>query len=172
MVDEIALTEFLIQNLRGAGFVTIQTQTEPDLTAEGKALFGKVVKLARVNGVINWQYQKAVNRQREREGKTPDFKALERKWGKRLNGLPFVVHYAAPRRKGDAFEPRMYLEMKVEKSLGHEYYDEQGHWLPKDKVAEYLRPNGKSRQEVDKEIVLRDYNVQNITGMKINGVEV
>jgi hypothetical protein len=172
MVDEVALVEFLIQNLRGAGFVTIQTQTTPPLTAEGKAALGEVKKVARVNGVINWQYQKAVNRQRSREGKTADFVAMQRKWGERLNGLPFVVHYKAPKSRNDPFEPRLNLEMKVERSLGHEYLDAEGNTIPREQVEQFLPAKGESRQDVDKEIILRDYLVQNITGMKINGIEV
>lgn len=172
MVSEAEFVQFVLGNIRGAGFVTIQTQTAPALSKEGKAVLGQVTKTARVNGVINWQYAKSVNRQRKREGKTVYFEAHARKWGTRLKGLPFVVHVTKPRRKADKPEHRLYLEMKVEKSLGHEYSDASGNPLDAETVKPFLRNNGKSRQGVDKEIILRDYHVQNITGMKINGIEV
>jgi hypothetical protein len=166
MVDEIELVRFVMQNLRGAGFVTIQTLTEVKLNAEGRAILGEVYKRARVNGVVNFRYQNSVNRQRTREALVADFVAAERRWGSHVVGTPFIVHITKDGQR------KMYLEMKVERSLGYEYLDAQGNEISKEQVNLYLPKKNDSRQGVEKEVILRDYDVQNLTGVRINGVEV
>ena len=172
-MNEPEFVGFVLKNLRGAGFVTIQAKTEPTLTAEGKAVLGVVTKTARVNGTINWIYAKSVNRQRTREGKPANFEAYPRRWGYRLKGMPFIVHVTKPSRKGEKGEHRLYLEMKVERSLGHEYWDAKGKPLAAEIVEPLLQDKkGAPRQWLKKEIIPRDYQVQNITGMRINKQEI
>lgn len=165
-VDEVEFIRFVMQNLRGAGFVTIQTLTEVKLEASGRAILGQVFKRARVNGVVNFRYANSVNRQRIREALAANFIAAGRKWGTHVVGTPFIVHVTK------AGEWKLYLEVKVERSLGYEYLDAQGNEIPKEQVHFYLPQKSESRQGVEKEVILRDYDVQNITGMRINGVEV
>jgi hypothetical protein len=186
-ITRTELREQLMER-RGASMVSIVSETEPKMYAKRKpsqlssdALAGvtdipnpyrgKVHKISHVNGVINWRYANAVNNQRAREGQPTDeegnvehFEALPRKWGQRLQRddgtvTPLVEH------KG-----RHYLELKVERSLGHEYRDESGEVVPQDDIAPWLYPHRKSaRQQTDKEIILRDYALDNIKQVRMDG---
>lgn len=146
----------------GAKPVTITTTTVPDLVG-GKScpLAGRVQKVSRVNGFLNFNYQNAVNRQLGREDKEQEFEAHPRKWGNRKKGF---VYYES---KG---EKKVYLEVKVEKSLDHEYYVD-GEKVSDDVVKPYLRPSSPSRQGTDKEVIVRDYRISNILKLCCGGQE-
>lgn len=153
-----------LKGLKGSRLVTIVTQTQPTLvanhplTGEANPYKGKVFKVATTNGVINWSYERSVNRQRAREGSEPDFEAYPRKWGERLAGTPLVEH------KG-----KTYVELKVEKSVDYDYFDLDGKPVDADLIKPYLRPPGKSRQEVAKEVICRDYAVDSILELRVDG---
>jgi hypothetical protein len=171
-VDEIALIEVLVTNLRGAGFVTIGARTKVKLTAEGRTALGEVHKKARNNVTLNYVYERSVNRQREREGLPKDFKAEERDWGIPLEGWPLIAHYKKPVRKGEPFEPHLYLHTKHERSLGYSYEDAQGNPIPNDVVHQFLPERHESRQGVEREVIVRDYDLQNIFELVINGLRI
>lgn len=162
---------------KGASMVSIVSTTEPAWrakhaeTGEPNPLRGEVHKISHVNGVINWRYANAVNNQRVREeqplddeGNVEHFEALPRKWGQRISRddgtiTPLVEH------KG-----RHYLELKVERSLGHEYRKADGSTLTDEEVHPWLRKRSKStRQGTDKEIILRDYALDSINEIRMDG---
>lgn len=169
----IALLTAAAQDRKSAQIVTITARTEPKLlkgSGRGQPAanpyFGNCVKVAKVNGIINWRYTNAVNNQRAREwqpldeqGHLEHFEAEPRAWGERQEGLPFVEH------KG-----RLYLELKVERSLGHDYFDNDGEPLPAEQVEPWLpkRSEGK-RQQVDRPVILRDYAIESITALTAGG---
>lgn len=150
-----------LMGLRGATFVTFEAHTEPDIIA-GSPFRGVVRKVAVVNGTINFIYQNSVNNQREREDLTPDFEPFPRKWGRRIPRTPLVVH----QKDG---EEKYYLEVKVERSIQYEYRDNQGNVIPKEAVTPWLRPTGRSRQGVQKPVVLRDYTLTNVHNLILKG---
>ena len=94
--------------------VTIVSRTEPAMRKTDNPFVGKLFKVSKVSGTINWQYGHEVNRQREREGgfdivdgqpvvaTVEVFKAHDRKWGTRIENSPFVEHNG-----------QHYLEVKV-----------------------------------------------------------
>ena len=166
-------THDLVETLmdrRGSFATTIVAATDPRLLKRGNPFVG-VTKLSRVNGFLNWHYQNAVNAQRGREncpldedGMVEPFIALPRKWGVRLQRedgtlTPFVVH-----------DGRYYLEMKVQRAMGHEYRigdtiidpAEIRPFLPK-------RTEG-ARQQVANPVILRDYSVDNIIQITLDGI--
>lgn len=159
----------LLMNLKGSKPVTIVTETKPQMRKTGNP-FNEAVKVSRVNGIINWVYQNSVNAQRLREnqpidntGEVEHFTPKPRKWGVRLtkeNGqvAPLVEH------KG-----RHYLELKVERSLGHEYQMGDRTIDPKE-IAPFLpvRKEGE-RQMVDSPVILRDYAIESIRQITMNG---
>lgn len=159
-----------LMNLRGAKFTTIVAETDPRMRKTGNPYVG-AKKVSRVNGVVNWVYQNSVNNQRCREnqpldqsGEVEHFEPEPRKWGTRLKHdtghvAPLVEH------KG-----KRYLELKVERSLGHEYRL-NGEVVDSEAVAEFL-PNRKegARQKVDNPVILRDYSLENIVQITIDGV--
>jgi len=154
----------LLRSVRGSSIVSIESCTEPRLLAkhpvsgQPNPFRNNVVKVSRVNGIIGWQYERSVNRQRTREEMTPDFESLPRKWGFRLPGTPLVEH-----------EGRLYIELKVHQSLGHRYETLDGRELDDADIEPYLPQHSAGRQGVRGEVILRDYALENILSIKMNG---
>jgi hypothetical protein len=148
----------MLLEIRGASFATITTRTDARLKKTGNP-FGHVEKVSRVNVTLGFQYAGSVNRQRVREDETPDFVAMPRQWGERSKLSPLLIEH-----KG-----KFYLETKVERSLSHEYRTEQGSILSDEEVRPFLPARGASRQEVEKEILVRDYALDSIVGISFKG---
>ena len=149
------LIEMLTKN-KGAKIVTLYTETKPQLKKANNPYLG-VVKRSRVNGIVNFNYENSVNRQRGREGSETDFEAVERKWGRRINGTPVIEH-----------KNKYYLEVKVERTLDTEYK------LGDDIVSyENLKPyfyaRSVNQQGVENEIKVRDFSLDSLKGLKYNG---
>ena len=133
--------------------------TTPDMRTRNNPFAGRVVKISRVNGWINWRYAKAVNRQRVRENRPADFRALQRPWGTRLKETPLVE-------LGD----RLYLDVKVQQR--HVVFRDliTGQLIPTALLKPYLRPPAKNpRQHLRREIILRDYRLDRVAELRING---
>lgn len=152
-----ALVEVLA-TVKGATFATLITETDARLKKTGNP-FGPVRKVSRVNVCLGFQYESAVNRQRTREGTVADFEAAPRQWGTRLPGSMLVEH------KG-----KLYLETKVERSLGCVYLDASGKELTAEQVAPFLPARSEStRQETEKEILVRDYALESLRSVSFGG---
>ncbi len=159
--------ETVIADLTGATFVTIESATDPRMvkkhreTGEPNPYLG-AVKVSRVNGIVNWIYSNSVNNQRVREDKVNDFVPESRKWGERRllasgNISPFVDH-----------KTNVYLELKVERSLGYHYEMPDGTIVPNQNIEPYLPARRPTRQGLDKEVILRDYRLDSITSITVN----
>ena len=112
--SEISLLRLrrILEKVKNAQPVTIKARTQPRLVGVHPwRSLGTVFKVAVVNGIISWQYTAAVNRQRTREGKRPNFEALERAWGERLPNSPLVE-----------YNGNFYLELKVERSISYKSF--------------------------------------------------
>jgi hypothetical protein len=187
----------MLFGVKGAKPVTIITRTEPTLTGGKKCPLAGLVKISTVNGMINFNYENAVNRQRSREGNSEVFESAARKWGKRLYEAPEEVEnpnsvqrierkrrtprhlpFVAKNWKEDTItidefneipNDELYLEMKVENS-GDYIYMLNGEEIPKEKVAPYL-PKKKEgeRQDLEKTVILRDYKIENVEQITIDG---
>ena len=143
---------------RGAVICTIETVTDARLKKTGNTL-GPVFKRSIVNVVLNFRYEGAVNRQREREGIATDFEASPRTWGERISGTPFVQY------KG-----KLYVEAKVQRSLSHAYELADGSPISAEDVRPFLPASrSEGRQGVEREIILRDYSIDSIVGLTIDG---
>jgi hypothetical protein len=158
-VTKSEMLDILI-NTKGAKPVTIMTKTEPKLLKKHRETgepcpYTKVEKRARVNGMINFDYEKSVNRQLEREDKESNFESMERKWGKHVTRS--VIEH-----KGNH-----YLQIKVEKVVDSLHTED-------DKKVEidagYL-PKKSSRQGTDKQVIVADYSLNNISSMKMGGIQ-
>ena len=159
--------EQVIADLTGATFVTIESKTDPRMvkkhreTGEANPYLG-AVKVSRVNGIVNWIYSNSVNNQRIREDKANDFVAEPRQWGERRllasgNVSPFVDH-----------KSNVYLELKVERSLGYHYEMPDGTIVPNQNIEPYLPARRPTRQGLDREVILRDYRLDSITSVTVN----
>jgi hypothetical protein len=149
------LVEMLVKN-KGAKIVTLYTETQPKMKKTNNPYLG-VIKKSRINGVVNFNYENSVNRQRVREDSTPDFKAEERKWGKRINGTPVVEH------KG-----KYYLEVKVERTLDTKY-ELNNEEVSYESLKPFFYERSTGRQELEKEVILRDFSLDNLKALKYNG---
>lgn len=163
----------LLSSIAGPRIVTILTATIPALRKTGNPYINcSILKLSRINGIINFSYENAVNNQRRREAApqtiedayaVPEFHAAPRKWGQRVQGTPFVAHK-------DAF----YLEIKVERRL-ETYYTIDGEIAgPGDtaQIEQFLTPRKPNlNQEVEREVELRDYRLDSILAVRVGGTQ-
>lgn len=121
-------------------------------------------KVSRVNGMIGFRYANSVNNQLAREDKETDFVAQPRRWGNHIPGTPLIEN------KGS-----FYLEFKVEKSLDYRYEDCNGNPLSAEETekvnavlaSKYSKPKTQGTQ---KEIILRDYSIENILSITYKGI--
>lgn len=173
----------MLFNVKGAKFVTITARTIPKLIGGKSNPYHGVEKVAVVNGTINFHYENSVNRQREREGKENDFEAKERVWGKQLFTLssnsrtnkrliPFVIKkYSENVISEEDFakveSKNLCLSMKVEKSVDYKYVL-NGKEVDKDAMKEQIYRSGSNTQDLDKEIIVRTYDINNILNIAID----
>ncbi len=148
--------------LRETQFIGLRAITEPDWATRRNNPFVKtVLQVSRANGAINWRYARSVNRQRVREDKHPDFKSDERAWGNPVALCPLVVHLLDT--------AHFYLEMKRER-VERWYFDvDTLKQVPETEVLPYLKRRKPSRQGLDREVILRDYRLDHIAEITING---
>ena len=100
------------------------------------------------NGIINLDYENAVNRQQVREGTEPEFKAKERKWGKHITRA--VIEH----------KDKYYVQIRENKTYGHEY-SLNGEPIAYSLLKPFITPKKKvvveeSHQGVEDEIKVRD----------------
>ena len=149
----------LLSDIKGATFATLTTATDARLKKTGNP-FGSVRKVSRVNVCLGFQYENAVNRQRTREGAEADFESAPRQWGERIS--PMMIHHNG----------KFYLETKVEKSLGTTYLGSNNEEIPSEAVKPFLPARSSaSRQETEKEILVRDYALDSILSVAVAGEE-
>jgi hypothetical protein len=160
-----------LQESKGAKIVSLITITVPDLKQliDRNCYFDyELVKISYINGMVNFNYANAVNAQRKREGKEPDFIPTPRKWGTRLTDSPFVSHVLKT-----TGEHKLYLEVRILRSIEHVYYQPSKKRIIDDEIVKpYLKDKSESNklhQDLEKEIILRDYHVKNIITITIDG---
>lgn len=158
IVLSVAAIVRILHTIRGTTMVSFVSATEPRLRAGNP--FPGLRKVSRVNGVFGFNYEAAVNRQREREGMTPDFVAEPRKWGIRVDGTPIVTHNG-----------KFYIEAKVERSEIVGYIMPDGAVIDPMQVEKWLPARHGGRQAVEKTVILRDFAVENIRSIRMKGNE-
>ena len=154
--DEL-LAELAINT--GARIVTITTRTDPRLRKTGNPYAGNVVKVQALNGVLNYDYEASVNRQRSREDKPEGFKAEARQWGQRVAGTPIVEH------KG-----KSYLSVKVERCLWRRFETiDTGEMIDPTMLDPFMPAKSASRQGVEREVIERTISLDSIVSVRMNG---
>jgi hypothetical protein len=144
-----------LMNVKGTTFMSIETTTIPKLKAKNP--FKDLKKVSLISGAIGFNYENSVNNQREREGLENNFESKPRAWGHRIDNTPVVEH------KG-----KHYLEVKVQSSKS-EYFDGDLR-IDVDKIKPWMYSNS-SRQELNKEVIVRDYSLDSIFRMNLNKKE-
>lgn len=123
--------------------------------------YKRVWKRAMTQGMIYWWYDRAVNRQRVREGKAPTFEALPHMYHVWIKGTCLAHH------KDDA--SRLYLPMKVEHVMSYAYEIDGVVQDDPEDIEVWMRPESPGRQGVDQKIIYREFKLTSITDIAING---
>lgn len=163
MADQLSLTLPQLQKRLSrierpmpVGLVTITT---PAMRKKNNPFFGRVIKISHVTAWINFRYSKSVNRQRIREHKPADFRALERSWGERIQKTPLVE-----------YGQQWYLDLKIERRLSQLRDVKTGQIIDPKALAPFVRPVPKNRrQHLNVEVILRDYRLDHIAEIRIDG---
>jgi len=160
MVSRANLLKMLLTT-KGATMVSVMTSTDPGKSAKHK---GIVEKHSYINGCLNAKYENSVNRQQGREGGEMDFVAKPRKWGVRIPKTPVVHHI------NKAQEEKHYLTIHVHKVYGTKYLV-SGLEVDRETVEQHLKPHRsqKTEQNVEKEIIPRDYDLANVKVLTMKG---
>ena len=152
---------FATESTQAVGLTTV---TVPEMRKRGNPWFGGVSKITTVNGFINSKYTRVVNRQRTREDKAANFRAVERAWGIRIKGTPLVSHSNV---EGTVL---LYLEIQVTHRTWEYRETDTGTLIDEDQLRPFLKPRRpQRRQGLDREIMLRDYRLDHIAEMRIGG---
>jgi hypothetical protein len=165
----------------GAKPVTILARTEPALVGGKSCPLKGLVKVASVNGIINWSYERSVNRERVRRGAPVDaagnvehFEAAPRSWGTRLicqttdHKVPLVAKHV-PRARITLAElqtlpaDELFLELKVQKTITRQY-ELHGETIPEEQVTPHLRTSSNPHG-----VVLRDYRLDHLQELVMGG---
>ncbi len=169
----------LLRGLRGSVPATLVARTPLALLKRhrvtGKPLPKRLLgalKIARVNGLLGVRYARAVNRQRQREGRPRDaagrvlpFHAEPRAWGTRVESAgaktPLVAH-------GD----QLYLTIKRQAVLACRYETAAGRPITPTAIEGYLPARDSSaRQQVRRPVVVRDYRLDHLLAITLRGQE-
>lgn len=173
----VAQLRQMLATSRGSCFVTFVARTSARARKTANPHW-PVTKLARVNGVIGFNYGLTVRRQQLREGRRLTFKSEPRDWGNRMD--PATPKSAMPagrkkRRRGlcplYCHKGRDYLDVKVERVLEVSYFAGDGREMRFDQVERFLpvRKCNAKHQGVRRQIVLRDYHLESIESITFNG---
>lgn len=132
-------------------------------TKEPNEYYGRVNKKQKSNVFIKFDYANSVNKARLNEGKEADFVPQQRKWGVHVPNSPLIEH------NGEFYLEARFLnnEPKVE------YILDNKEEITKDKIEDFLPPVKESTsttQDLDKEIIMRDFKLKSIHEITFNGV--
>lgn len=122
--------------------------------------YGEIRKVSFVQAFTACDYEKSVNRQREREGSAQNFQAEARQWGERV--APCLVE-----NKG-----KSYLVAHVTRAKKPLFYVQSaGIWkgIEKAEIASFLYTSSAPKQELEKEVIYRNYSLDNIRSISIGG---
>ena len=161
--------DLLRTNVKGAEIVTVDLDSDMDgkgkMRKTGNPFVGLgVVKRETLNGVIGYIYANSVNRVAAKEGKD-EREAKPHPWGDMDGKHLFRIH-----RKTEA----AYLSMKVQNVTVHGFFLPDGTEVPADEIRKFIPEKRKSsaQNDLDAEVIARDYAMKNITAIRMRGVEI
>jgi hypothetical protein len=164
------IVETILSNCnKGTTTVSFISETIPSMKKRNNPFLDKVIKISNVGGMIGFNYENSVNNQLNREGKEGNFKSQSRKWGVKDSKFPFIIRHT---KKGET-EERYYLSVKVQQTNKFPTYInvENGEEIPYESIKEFLNKSYKpsTQNNVDKEVVERDYEISNLKNISIGG---
>jgi hypothetical protein len=161
-ITKAELIDLFMNWNKGAQPATIQYESTPKINKEGKSLFSGLFKLGAVNCMIDFDFEKAVNRQLVREHKKADFKAkpIWNGKGKHLNRR--IIEHVETGAK--------YLQYKHQKSLRSIHFDSALNFIPTALLKPFFYKSSKpTNQGTQKVILPRTLKIENIRRIKMLG---
>lgn len=163
--DQLVAT---LSAIKGSTFMTLETNTVPEMRKTGNPFVGRVKKHTKINVTFGANYENAVNRQAEREENenAGEFKSLKLAYGKWLVPHKLIEH------KG-AVQVRVMCNPHMKPEVA---YSLDGHPVnPSEMEAiKAFMPEKKTsaRQEefgIEREVVPRNYSLDSIEAVTVNG---
>jgi len=161
---------------KGATFVEFQTKTIPTMRKTNNPFIGKIAKLTRVNGQLNWDYANAVNKQRIREGiVSDDFTPQPRQWGQHSNNpiTNKVSRIMVEHTPKGSDELKYYVQLRPLNVHNVQYvWTESGQELTEIEL-QFLQTffpvrKPSETQQTEKEIRISDYAIDSIKTITVN----
>jgi len=151
----------MLEAQKGATAITITALVDARARKTNNP-YEQVLKLSMVNGFTGFEYETSVQRQQVREGNPPEFEASERKWGT-------AVNKSLVENKG-----KYYLVIRPLKTSQPKFFVRVGNLVKRieKSLIEHLLPapySNKEHQGVEKEIIYRNYSLDSIRFISING---
>lgn len=158
------LAKLLTEKVNGATFVSINTETEVKLKGgKSNPQQGRITKRVTGSSVMVFQnkmkngYNEMVQRRLSKEGKNPaNFQLQPRKWGTRLQGVPFVEHNG-----------RYYVEV-IFLHPGEVQYLQDGQPIAKEDIEGLQERNEAYQGGLDDKVIIRTYAADSIKGITID----
>jgi len=158
------LQQVINDNVNGGTFISINTNTDVKLTGGKKnPQQGLVTKVTEGLNVMVFQnkkthaYENMVNKRLGQEGKSTEFEVGPRKWGARMEGMPFVEHNG-----------EHYLEV-ICLGAGHSHYEVNGVPAKNEDIQGLPQSRPTFGQGgLDNEVLIRTYKIGSITSITIN----
>lgn len=157
----------ILRSVVGAKPVTISALTDTRARKTGNP-YAEVLKLTHVNGFVNVDYSASVERQQAKDEQPVGFAARPHAWGDRVSNTPLRAH----RKTGKLYltiQPRRILDKQV--FFGRNPSSGALVSVPKTTIAQFLpeKRSAAPSQGVEHEVVTRDYALDNLTAITLNG---
>jgi hypothetical protein len=112
------LAEILKKHCKGATFASAIIDTEPKMRKTDNPYYGRVRKINRISGILNFNYDEGVRRRLEKEGKNPDEFVGGSSWHKPVTVDGKFTPLAAHKDNPD----QLYLRVAVQHTDKPEYF--------------------------------------------------
>lgn len=151
----------ILANRKGATPIAFSAITNTDAKKTGNP-HAAILKFSAVQAMTGINYENNVNNQLAREGKEANFEAAERQWGNNLNNSLVELR------------GKFYLVARVLRAKKPVYiakgHDKSLKVVSKEAIAQFLKtPSKATTQGTDKEVVYRNYSLENIRSISIDG---
>lgn len=163
IIKENQITDILEKAAqKGARPITVTIVTTKSLLKKGRDTntaqpFGNIRRLSTVNGLINFDFSKSVNRDREKKGQVPDFTAQSATYTYDFDGKS---HRAIVANKNHP--EHRFLKLRVNKRLASTMIDPQDQVVDPATISEFLPIH------VDNPVPMLTVSLGNIKSFKID----
>lgn len=149
----------ILAGIKHAMPIAFSAFTDPKAKKTGNP-FVDIRKLSRVNAFTGADYEKSVQRQEVREGHEANFEAKSRQWGERIS--PALV------KKENSF----YLVAQIRSTRSPIYTAVKNglrQVIKSEEIKPFLPEHKKSSQPIEKEVIYRNYKLENIRSITVGG---